>query len=193
MGLRLTVFASPNTPRALLSVSNRQPIRAPFPPRERGWGERADALRLPWERFCAQYGFIFRLPPKNKSVSSTASDWGLGAEPQACFGSFYTSKRNAPAASRTNQVFYKTCATEGDYRLFHEHPAAGDCRPSPKIPRQPHPSAGSLRSPRRRPPPPPGTHTATVFDHIIIISVGSRKNHEKYPRKRHQNLRLQFQ
>ena len=42
MGLRLTVFASPNTPRASLSVSNRQPIRAPFPPRERGWGERAD-------------------------------------------------------------------------------------------------------------------------------------------------------
>ena len=26
---------------------------------------------------------------------------GLGAQPQACFGSFYTSKRNAPAASRT--------------------------------------------------------------------------------------------
>ena len=27
--------------------------------RERGWGERANALRLPWERFCAQYGLIF--------------------------------------------------------------------------------------------------------------------------------------
>ena len=31
------------TPRALLSVYSCQPIRAPFPPRERGWGERADA------------------------------------------------------------------------------------------------------------------------------------------------------
>ena len=69
--------------------------------RERGWGERADALRLPWERFCAQYGFRFFVGEKSKSVSSTASDRGLGAAPQACFGSFYTSKRNAPAASRT--------------------------------------------------------------------------------------------
>ena len=46
-------------PRALLSVSNRQPIRAPFPHRERGWGERANALRLLWERICAQYGLNF--------------------------------------------------------------------------------------------------------------------------------------
>ena len=56
---------------------------------------------LPWERFCAQYGLI-SAPAGNQSVSSTASDRGLGAAPQACFGSFYTSKRNAPAASRTD-------------------------------------------------------------------------------------------
>ena len=86
--------------------------------RERGWGERADALRLPWERICAQYGFRFFVGEKSKSVSSTASDRGLGAKPQACFGSFYTSKRNAAAASRTNSVYYKTCPTEGDYKLL---------------------------------------------------------------------------
>ena len=40
---RPSPFASPNTPRIMLSVPNYQPIRAPFPPRERGWGERADA------------------------------------------------------------------------------------------------------------------------------------------------------
>ena len=56
---------------------------------------------LPWERFCAQYGLIFG-STVNQSVSSTASDRGLGAAPQACFGSFYTSKRNATAASRTD-------------------------------------------------------------------------------------------
>ena len=43
----------------------------------------------------------FPAPAANQSVSSTASDRGLGAAPQACFGSFYTSKRNATAASRT--------------------------------------------------------------------------------------------
>ena len=95
--------ANPNIPRApncrLDFISPSEPLSRH---RERGWGERADALRLPWERICAQYGFRFFVGEKSKSVSSTASDWGLGAEPQACFGSFYTSKRNAPAASRTN-------------------------------------------------------------------------------------------
>ena len=38
MGLRLTVFASPNAPRASPSVSNRPPIRAPFPPSGKGVG-----------------------------------------------------------------------------------------------------------------------------------------------------------
>ena len=23
---------------------------------------------------------------------------------------------------RANQIFHKTCAAEGDYKLFHEHP-----------------------------------------------------------------------
>ena len=38
MGQRLAVFASPNTPRALLSVFNCPPIRAPFPPSGKGVG-----------------------------------------------------------------------------------------------------------------------------------------------------------
>ena len=38
MGQRRAVFASPNTPRALLSVSNCPPIRAPFPPSGKGVG-----------------------------------------------------------------------------------------------------------------------------------------------------------
>ena len=56
-GLR---FLQALTPREHLS---RFPLAIPSGPlsrhRERGWGERADALRLPWERFCAQYGLIF--------------------------------------------------------------------------------------------------------------------------------------
>ncbi|MBD9108115.1 MAG: hypothetical protein EGQ05_03605 [Ruminococcaceae bacterium] len=52
-----------------------------------GGGKGQMRLRLPWERFCAQYGFVFpSMIRKNKSVSSTASDRGLGAAPQACFG-----------------------------------------------------------------------------------------------------------
>ena len=56
-GLR---FLQDLTPRERCS---RFLITSPSEPlsrhRERGWGERADALRLPWERFCAQYGLIF--------------------------------------------------------------------------------------------------------------------------------------
>ena len=60
MGLRLTVFASPNTPRIMLSVPNYQPIRAPFPPSGKGVGGKGRCCRrLLWERFCAQYGFVF--------------------------------------------------------------------------------------------------------------------------------------
>ena len=86
-----------------------------------GGGKGQIRLWLPWERFCAQYGLI-SAAAVNQSVSSTASDRGLGAAPQACFGSFYTSKRNATAASRTNSVYYKACPTEGDYRLCHDRP-----------------------------------------------------------------------
>ena len=66
-----------------------------------GGGKGQIRLWLPLERICAQYGLIFG-SAVNQSVSSTASDRGLGAAPQACFGSFYTSKRNAPAASRAD-------------------------------------------------------------------------------------------
>ncbi len=81
MGQRLVVFASPNTPRALLSVYSCQPIRAPFPPRERGWGERADALRLPWERFCAQYGLIFGSHRKSIRIQHSQRQGSWGSAP----------------------------------------------------------------------------------------------------------------
>ena len=102
MGLRLGSLQA-LTPRERRS---RFPPARPSGPLSRigkgGGGIGQMRLRLPLERICAQYGFRFFVGEKSKSVSSTASDWGLGAEPQACFGSFYTSKRNAPAASRTN-------------------------------------------------------------------------------------------
>ena len=56
-GLR---FLQALTPRELdYSPDFARPSEPLSRHRERGWGERADALRLPWERFCAQYGLIF--------------------------------------------------------------------------------------------------------------------------------------
>ena len=64
MSRRLAVFASPNTPRALLSVYSCQPIRAPFPPRERGWGERADTPVATLGAILCAVRIDFRLPPQ---------------------------------------------------------------------------------------------------------------------------------
>ncbi len=75
-GLR---FLQDLTPRERCS---RSLITSPSEPlsrhRERGWGERADALRLPWERFCAQYGLIFGSRRKSIRIqhSQRQGSWG---------------------------------------------------------------------------------------------------------------------
>ena len=75
-GLR---FLQDLTPRERCS---RFLITSPSEPlsrhRERGWGERADALRLPWERFCAQYGLIFGSRRKSIRIqhSQRQGSWG---------------------------------------------------------------------------------------------------------------------
>ena len=80
-GQRRAVFASPNTPSDRLPPCTCPPIRAPFPPRERGWGERADALRLPWERFCAQYGLIFGSRCKSIRIQHSQRQGSWGSAP----------------------------------------------------------------------------------------------------------------
>ena len=75
-GLR---FLQDLTPRERCS---RFLITSPSEPlsrhRERGWGESADALRLPWERFCAQYGLIFDGSQKSIRIqhSQRQGSWG---------------------------------------------------------------------------------------------------------------------
>ena len=64
--------------------------------RERGWGERANALRLPWERFCAQYGLIFG-STVNQSVSSTAGRPGFQGAALNRFCILLSAQKDAPA------------------------------------------------------------------------------------------------
>ena len=49
--------------------------------RERGWGERADALRLPWERFCAQYGLILGCRQKSIRIQHSQRQGSWGSAP----------------------------------------------------------------------------------------------------------------
>ena len=93
MGLRLTVFASPNTPRALLSVFNCPPIRAPFPPSGKGVGGKGKCCRrLPWERFCAQYGLIFGSRCKSIRIQRSRATGFSGRSPKSLLGTFGDSK-----------------------------------------------------------------------------------------------------
>ena len=65
--------------------------------RERGWGERANALRLPWERFCAQYGFRFFVTEKSESVSSAAGRPGFQGAALNRFCILLSVQKDAPA------------------------------------------------------------------------------------------------
>ena len=98
-GLR---FLQALTPRERYS---RFIVASPSGPLSRGGkgggGKGQMRLRLPWERFCAQYGLIFG-SAVNQSVSSTASDRGLGAAPQAYFAYFCTHKSRPPPGRRAN-------------------------------------------------------------------------------------------
>ena len=104
MGQRLTVFASPNTPRVLLSVYSCQPIRAPFPPSGKGVGGKGRCAAATLGAILCAVRIDFG-SAANQSVSSTASDRGLGAEPQAYFAYFCTNKSRPPPGRRTNQAF----------------------------------------------------------------------------------------
>ena len=82
MGRRRAVFASPNTPRTLLSICNCQPIRAPFPHRERGWGERADAPAATLGAILCAVRIDFGLPSKINPYPAQPAIGVLGQRPK---------------------------------------------------------------------------------------------------------------
>ena len=102
MSLRLVLSTSPISLRALNFPFS---IASPSGPLSRigkgGGGKGQIRLWLPWERICAQYGLI-SAPAVNQSVSSTASDRGLGAAPQAYFAYFCTHKSRPPPGRRAD-------------------------------------------------------------------------------------------
>ena len=131
MGLRLTVFASPNTPRASLSVPTCPPIRAPFPHRERGWGERADTPVATLGAYLCAVRIEFRLPPKFNPYPALQAIGVLGQSPKRILPTFVRTKVGPRRAGVLTKAFYKTCATEGEYRLFHERPGGEPYKLSP--------------------------------------------------------------
>ena len=119
MGQRLAVFASPNTPRVLPSVSNRLPIRAPFPPRERGWGERADTPVATLGAILCAVRIDFGLPSKINPYPAQPATGVLGQSPKRVLVPF-TRVKGTPRRRAVLTKFSKKLA-----------PPIGDYKPSP--------------------------------------------------------------
>ena len=113
MGQRLAVFASPNTPRASLSVYSCQPIRAPFPRRERGWGERADTPVATLGAILCAVRIDFRLPPEINPYPAQPATGVLGQSPKRVLVPFTRVKGTPRRRAVQIKTFYKTCPTEG--------------------------------------------------------------------------------
>ena len=119
MGQRLAVFASPNTPRALLSVSNRPPIRAPFPPRERGWGERADTPVATLGAILCAVRIDFRLPLQINPYPAQPATGVLGQSPKRILPTFVRTKVGPRRAGVLTMISKRPAPPIGDYNLFH--------------------------------------------------------------------------
>ena len=131
MGQRLTVFASPNAPRASLSVPTCPPIRAPFPHRERGWGERADAPAATLGAILCAVRIDFGLPSKINPYPAQPATGVLGQRPKRVLLTFARTKVSPRRVGVQSITFYKTFPTGGDYKLFHAHLPVGGKRKKP--------------------------------------------------------------
>ena len=80
------------TPRALLSVYSCQPIRAPFPPRERGWGERADTPVATLGAILCAVRIDFGLPSKINPYPAQPATGVLGQRPKRILPTFVRTK-----------------------------------------------------------------------------------------------------
>ena len=87
--------------------------------RERGWGERADALRLPWERFCAQYGLIFGSRRKINPYPAQPATGVLGQRPKRILPTFVRTKVGPRRAGVLTMISKRSAPPIGDYNLFH--------------------------------------------------------------------------
>ena len=125
MGLRLTVFASPNTPRALLSVSNRQPIRAPFPLRERGWGERADTPVATLGAILCAVRIDFRLLPKINPYPAQPATGVLGQSPKRILPTFVRTKVGPRRVGVLIRIYKRLAPPEVIADFFTNAPPAG--------------------------------------------------------------------
>ena len=75
---------------------------SPFPASGKGVGGKGKCRRrLPWERFCAQYGLNFGSCRKSIRIQHCKRQGPWGA-PQACFADFCTNKSQPPPGRRTD-------------------------------------------------------------------------------------------
>ena len=123
MGQRLAVFASPNTPSTELPPCTCQPIRAPFPHRERGWGERADTPVATLGAYLCAVRIEFRLPPKFNPYPALQATGVLGQRPKRILPTFVRTKVGPRRAGVLTMISKRPAPPLGDNKFFYA-PAA---------------------------------------------------------------------
>ena len=149
MGLRLAVFATPNTPRILLSVPNYQPIRAPFPPSGKGVGGKGSyACGYFWSDSVRSTDLFFLIiEGKTNPYPAQPATGVLGQSPKRVLVPF-TRVKGTPRRRAVQIIIIKKLAPpSGDYRLFHEYPpqapSKGPLKP-PIYPIKSHPFISTI-------------------------------------------------
>ena len=93
--------------------------------RERGWGERANALRLPWERFCAQYGLIFGSRRKINPYPAQPATGVLGQRPKRVLLTFARTKVSPRRVGVLTKPFIRLAPPKVTTIFFTNTPPAG--------------------------------------------------------------------
>ena len=98
-------------------------------PRERGWGERADAPAATLGAYLCAVRIEFRLPPKFNPYPAQPATGVLGQSPKRILPTFVRTKVGPRRAGVQIRAFYKSCPAAGDNKLFHERPGGEPYKP----------------------------------------------------------------
>ena len=131
MGQRLAVFASPNTPRASPSVSNRPPIRAPFPPSGKGVGGKGRCAAATLGAILCAVRIDFGLPSKINPYPAQPATGVLGQRPKRVLLTFARTKVSPRRVGVQTKFSEKPAPPKATTNFYPKLPAEGDCKSAP--------------------------------------------------------------
>ena len=117
--------ASPNTPRASLTVFSCQPIRAPFPPSGKGVGGKGKCAAATLGAILCAVRIDFGLPSKINPYPAQPATGVLGQSPKRILPTFVRTKVGPRRVGVLTMISKRPAPPSGDNKLFHT-PPSGD-------------------------------------------------------------------